>query len=48
MRLKITFDHSGDLERHLLEKGKTDLLALVRNISNMCQMHYVRQKQPLD
>ncbi|MFA6654621.1 MAG: UTP--glucose-1-phosphate uridylyltransferase GalU [Bacillota bacterium] len=45
--LEDYFDHSGELERHLLEKGKTDLLALVRNISNMCQMHYVRQKQPL-
>jgi UTP--glucose-1-phosphate uridylyltransferase len=45
--LEDYFDHSGELERHLMEKGKTDLLEIVKGISNMCQMHYVRQKQPL-
>lgn len=45
--LEDYFDHSGELERHLMEKGKTELLEIVKGISNMCQMHYVRQKQPL-
>ncbi len=45
--LEDYFDHSQELEWHLKEKGKTDLLELVRNIASMCQIYYVRQKQPL-
>jgi UTP--glucose-1-phosphate uridylyltransferase len=47
MALEDYFDHSAELEHHLKEKGKTDLLALVENIACMCQIHYVRQKNPL-
>jgi len=45
--LEDYFDHSGELERHLLEKGKKELLELVQSIASMCQIHYVRQKKPL-
>lgn len=45
--LEDYFDHSPELEHHLEEKGKTDLLHLVQNIASMCQIHYVRQKKPL-
>lgn len=45
--LEDYFDHSSELERHLLEKGKTELLELVQTIASMCEIHYVRQKKPL-
>jgi UTP--glucose-1-phosphate uridylyltransferase len=45
--LEDYFDHAQELEHHLAEKGKTDLLELVRNIACMCQIYYVRQKKPL-
>ncbi len=45
--LEDYFDHSQELECHLAEKGKTDLLELVQNIASMCQIYYVRQKKPL-
>jgi UTP--glucose-1-phosphate uridylyltransferase len=41
------FDNSPELERFLEEKGKTDLLELVRGISNLVQVSYTRQKEPL-
>ncbi|HXN64229.1 MAG TPA: UTP--glucose-1-phosphate uridylyltransferase GalU [Candidatus Acidoferrales bacterium] len=41
------FDLSDDLERFLLEKGKKAEAALVRNIGEMAQISYTRQKQPL-
>ncbi len=41
------FDLSDDLERFLLEKGKNAEAALVRNIGEMAQISYTRQKQPL-
>ena len=41
------FDYSYELETTLEEKGKTDLLKIVQNISNMANIYYVRQKQPL-
>ena len=41
------FDLSDDLERFLLEKGKKTEAALVRNIGEMAQISYTRQKQPL-
>ena len=41
------FDHSYELERILEEKGKTDLLRIVRQISDMIHVAYVRQKEAL-
>jgi UTP--glucose-1-phosphate uridylyltransferase len=41
------FDVSYELERTLEEKGKTELLRLVRDVSKMVHLVSVRQKQPL-
>ncbi|MGH9415268.1 MAG: UTP--glucose-1-phosphate uridylyltransferase GalU [Terriglobales bacterium] len=41
------FDVSYELERMLEAKGKTDLLAVVREVSDMIHVAYVRQKEPL-
>jgi UTP--glucose-1-phosphate uridylyltransferase len=41
------FDFSPELERFLEEKGKGDLLAIVRSIATMVQVVSVRQQQPL-
>jgi UTP--glucose-1-phosphate uridylyltransferase len=41
------FDHSFELERILEEKKKTDLLKVVRQISDMIHVAYVRQKEAL-
>jgi UTP--glucose-1-phosphate uridylyltransferase len=41
------FDSSPSLERFLEEKGKHDQAELVRKISNMVQVSYTRQKEPL-
>jgi UTP--glucose-1-phosphate uridylyltransferase len=41
------FDVSYELERMLLERGKTDLLQIVRQISDMIHVAYVRQKEAL-
>ncbi len=41
------FDVSFELERILEEKGKTDLLKVVREISDMLHIAYVRQKEAL-
>ncbi|RKN86650.1 UTP--glucose-1-phosphate uridylyltransferase GalU [Paenibacillus ginsengarvi] len=41
------FDKSIELEATLEEKGNADLLRVVRDISNMADIHYIRQKQPL-
>lgn len=41
------FDVSYELERTLEEKGKHELLRLVRDVSKMCHVVSVRQKQPL-
>jgi UTP--glucose-1-phosphate uridylyltransferase len=41
------FDVSFELETILAEKGKTDLLQVVREISDMIHVAYVRQKEPL-
>src|ERR671924_189869 len=41
------FDHSYELEKLLEAKGKTDLLTIVRQISDMIHIAYVRQKQAL-
>ena len=41
------FDVSYELEKMLEEKGKTELLAVVRQISDMIHVAYVRQKEAL-
>ncbi|MEF3309894.1 UTP--glucose-1-phosphate uridylyltransferase GalU [Paenibacillus sp. GYB004] len=41
------FDKSVELEATLEEKGNSDLLRIVQDISNMADIHYIRQKQPL-
>jgi UTP--glucose-1-phosphate uridylyltransferase len=41
------FDTSGELENHLKNKGKDDLLRMVREISEMVTLVSVRQKEPL-
>jgi len=41
------FDTSYELERILEEKGKTQLLKIVRQISDMIHIAYVRQKEAL-
>lgn len=41
------FDYSPVLERHLAEKGKTEQAELVRDIGDMVQVSYTRQKVPL-
>jgi UTP--glucose-1-phosphate uridylyltransferase len=41
------FDNSPLLERFLEEKGKHDQAEMVRKISNMVQVSYTRQKEPL-
>jgi UTP--glucose-1-phosphate uridylyltransferase len=41
------FDSSPALERFLEEKGRGDQAELVRKISNMVQVSYTRQKEPL-
>jgi UTP--glucose-1-phosphate uridylyltransferase len=40
------FDKSVELEFELESKGKYDLLEEVRNISDMVNIHYIRQKEP--
>src|SRR5260370_13079583 len=41
------FDSAPALERFLEEKGKHDQAELVRKISNMVQVRYTRQREPL-
>ncbi|MFI5105414.1 MAG: UTP--glucose-1-phosphate uridylyltransferase GalU, partial [Terriglobales bacterium] len=41
------FDTSYELEKMLEERGKTDLLAVVRQISDMIHVAYVRQREAL-
>lgn len=41
------FDRSIELELFLENKTKTDLLTLVRNIAEMANIHFVRQKEAL-
>jgi UTP--glucose-1-phosphate uridylyltransferase len=41
------FDVSYELEKMLEERGKTDLLNIVRGISDMIHVSYVRQKEAL-
>jgi UTP--glucose-1-phosphate uridylyltransferase len=41
------FDSAPALERFLEDRGKHDLAAMVRRLSNMVQVSYTRQKEPL-
>ncbi|QGQ96952.1 UTP--glucose-1-phosphate uridylyltransferase GalU [Paenibacillus psychroresistens] len=41
------FDKSIELEMLLAEKGNQELLEIVQNVSNLVNVHYIRQKQPL-
>lgn len=41
------FDKSVELEMMLEEKGSTKLLEIVKSVSNLADVHYIRQKQPL-
>lgn len=40
------FDKSVELELELEQKGKKEMLKMVRDISNMVNIHYIRQKEP--
>ncbi|MCR8746047.1 UTP--glucose-1-phosphate uridylyltransferase GalU [Romboutsia lituseburensis] len=40
------FDKSVELELELQQKGKKELLKIVQKISNMINIHYIRQKEP--
>ena len=40
------FDESPELEMHLEKKGKKEQLEMVREISQMADIHYIRQKEP--
>lgn len=40
------FDKSYELEEELRKKGNQDLLNLVKDISNLVNIHYIRQKEP--
>jgi UTP--glucose-1-phosphate uridylyltransferase len=41
------FDKSVELEMLLSEKGSFELLKIVQDVSNLVNVHYIRQKQPL-
>ncbi|WP_248926460.1 UTP--glucose-1-phosphate uridylyltransferase GalU [Paenibacillus hamazuiensis] len=41
------FDKSVELEANLEEKGNEELLRIVQEVSNLADVHYIRQKQPL-
>lgn len=40
------FDKSFELEAQLKQSGKDELLEMVKEISNMVDIHYIRQKEP--
>ena len=40
------FDKSVELEYQLEQNGKEDVLKMVRDISNMANIYYIRQKEP--
>lgn len=41
------FDKSFELEKHLESSGKLEELELVRSISSLAELHYLRQGEPL-
>src|SRR2546422_6263582 len=45
--LEDHFDRSFELEYRLEQAGKLDDLKVVREISDMAAVHYIRQKEPL-
>jgi UTP--glucose-1-phosphate uridylyltransferase len=40
------FDESPELEMHLKKNKKDDLLKIIKDISSMIDVHYIRQKEP--
>lgn len=40
------FDDSPELEMYLAKKNNTELLKLVRDVSSLVDIHYIRQKEP--
>ena len=40
------FDDSPELEMYLTKKNDTELLKLVRDVSSLVDIHYIRQKEP--
>ena len=40
------FDRSLELEEELRKKGQEELLSQVRQIAELCNIHYIRQKEP--
>ncbi|MDF2505568.1 UTP--glucose-1-phosphate uridylyltransferase GalU, partial [Clostridium sp.] len=40
------FDKSVELEKELEDHGKDELLGIVKDISNMANIYYIRQKEP--
>ena len=40
------FDDSPELEMHLRENRKDDMLKVVREVSSLVDIHYIRQKEP--
>ena len=45
--LEDHFDYSYELEHTLELKGKTDMLKIVKEISEMANIYFIRQKEPL-
>lgn len=41
------FDRSCELEQELEQKGNDELLAIVKHVSEMVDIHYIRQKKPM-
>ena len=40
------FDESPELEMHLSQRNKNELLEMVQEISSLADIHYIRQKEP--
>lgn len=40
------FDYATELENNLMEKQKYEMLETIQSISNMIDIHYIRQKEP--
>ncbi|GAB3058511.1 UTP--glucose-1-phosphate uridylyltransferase GalU [Virgibacillus ainsalahensis] len=40
------FDTSYELEEKLTQKGKMEMLEMVQSITNLANIHYIRQKEP--
>ena len=41
------FDTSPEIEHHLFQNKKYELLRKVKDISSLANIHYIRQKEPL-